>query len=90
MLSEGNLTRAKATVRIKLPSRRHLETVLNSLRPELKSPTTLRSSATLKKEGLFLVLKLDAKDTVALRAALNSYLRWINSTLNVLEVLKTQ
>jgi len=90
MLSEANPTRAKATVRIKLPSRKHLETVLNSLRPESQNPTTVRSLATLRKEGLFLVLKLDAKDTVALRAALNAYLRWINSALNVLEVLKTQ
>jgi tRNA threonylcarbamoyladenosine modification (KEOPS) complex Pcc1 subunit len=87
---EANPTRAKATVRIKLPSRKHLETILNSLRPESKSPTTSRSSTTLKKEGLFLVLKLDANDTVALRAAMNAYLRWINSALNVLEVLKTQ
>jgi len=75
-------------MRIKLPSRKHLETVLSSLKPESKSPTTSRSSASLEKEGLFLVLKVDAKDTVALRAASNAYLRWINSALNVLEVLK--
>jgi len=62
--------------------------VLSSLKPESKNPTTLRSSASFEKEGLFLVLKIDAKDTVALRAASNAYLRWINSALNVLEVLK--
>jgi len=34
------------------------------------------------------VLKVEARDTVALRAALNAYLRWINSMVNVLEVLE--
>jgi tRNA threonylcarbamoyladenosine modification (KEOPS) complex Pcc1 subunit len=44
----------------------------------------------LEKDDNFLVLKVEARDTVALRAALNAYLRWINSTLNVLEVLEKQ
>jgi tRNA threonylcarbamoyladenosine modification (KEOPS) complex Pcc1 subunit len=33
-------------------------------------------------------LKVEAKDTVALRATLNAFLRWINSVANVLEVLE--
>jgi tRNA threonylcarbamoyladenosine modification (KEOPS) complex Pcc1 subunit len=47
----------------------------------------MRSRAKLEKEDNFLVLKVEAGDAVALRAALNAYLRWISSTLNVLEVL---
>jgi tRNA threonylcarbamoyladenosine modification (KEOPS) complex Pcc1 subunit len=35
-----------------------------------------------------LVLDVEAKDTVALRATLNAYLRWINSTANVLETIE--
>jgi len=42
----------------------------------------------LAKEGSFLILKIEAKDTVALRAALNAYLRWINSILNVFKTLE--
>jgi tRNA threonylcarbamoyladenosine modification (KEOPS) complex Pcc1 subunit len=42
----------------------------------------------LEREGDFLVLKVEAKDTVALRAALNAYLRWIGSTVKVLEVVE--
>lgn len=80
--------RAKAILRLKFPSERHLEIVFSALKPEVDKPATLRSKAVLEKEGTFLILKVEAKDTVALRAALNAYLRWINSASNVLEVLK--
>ena len=43
----------------------------------------------LEKEGNFLVLNVEAKDTVALRAALNAYLRWIGSAVNVLETVES-
>jgi tRNA threonylcarbamoyladenosine modification (KEOPS) complex Pcc1 subunit len=42
----------------------------------------------LEKDGLFLVLAVDAEDTVALRSTLNAYLRWINSTVNVIDVVE--
>jgi tRNA threonylcarbamoyladenosine modification (KEOPS) complex Pcc1 subunit len=82
--------KAKAVVRLKFPSKNHLDIVLRALRPETVKPTTVRSSGSLEKEGNFLVLKIQAKDTIALRAALNAYLRWIGSVLNVLEVIETQ
>ncbi|MDI6642345.1 MAG: KEOPS complex subunit Pcc1 [Elusimicrobiota bacterium] len=49
----------------------------------------MRSQTILEKEGNFLVLRIEAKDTVALRATVNAYLRWINSMTKVLEVLET-
>jgi tRNA threonylcarbamoyladenosine modification (KEOPS) complex Pcc1 subunit len=82
--------KAKAIVRLKLPSEKQLEIVFKALEPEVKKPATMRSRTTLKKDDELLVLNVEAKDTVALRAALNAYLRWINSILNVLEVLETR
>jgi tRNA threonylcarbamoyladenosine modification (KEOPS) complex Pcc1 subunit len=41
----------------------------------------------LEKDGLFLVLAVEAEDTVALRSTLNAYLRWINSAMNVIHVV---
>jgi tRNA threonylcarbamoyladenosine modification (KEOPS) complex Pcc1 subunit len=35
------------------------------------------------------VLTADAEDTVALRSTLNAYLRWIKSTINVIDVVET-
>ncbi len=81
--------KAKATIRLKFSSEKHLEIVLKALEPEVRKTPTMRSQATLTMEREFLVLDVDAKDTVALRAAVNAYLRWINSTVNVLEVLES-
>ena len=82
--------KARAAVRLKFPSEKQLETILRSLEPEVNSPTSARSQASLAKEGSFLILKIEAKDTVALRAALNAYLRWINSMLNVFQILERE
>jgi tRNA threonylcarbamoyladenosine modification (KEOPS) complex Pcc1 subunit len=82
--------KAEATIRLRFTSRRHMEIVRRALEPEAKRPTTARSVATLEKDGAFLVLKVEAEDTVALRAALNSYLRWISSTTSIIGFLETQ
>jgi len=82
--------RAKAVVRLKLASKKDLLTVFKGLEPEVKSPATKRSKASIEKSENFLILTVEAKDTVALRAALNAYLRWINSMINVLEVVKSR
>jgi tRNA threonylcarbamoyladenosine modification (KEOPS) complex Pcc1 subunit len=83
-------SKTRATVKILIPDWQRLEIVFEALEPEVKKPATMRSKTLLEKDGRFLVLKTEAKDTVALRAALNAYLRWINSLMNVLEVLKTR
>lgn len=80
--------KANALVRLKFPSERHLEIIFRALEPEVRKPLTMRSRAFLKKENKFLVLKIEAKDTVALRAMVNAYLRWINAMTDVLEVLQ--
>jgi tRNA threonylcarbamoyladenosine modification (KEOPS) complex Pcc1 subunit len=82
--------KATAIVRQKFPSEKRLEIVFKALKPEVDKPATMRSRAKLEKDDNFLVLKVEARDTVALRAALNAYLRWINSMMNVLEVLEKQ
>jgi len=80
--------RANAVLRLKFPSERRLEIIFEALVPEVKKTPTMRSQAFLEKEENFLVLKIEANDTVALRASVNAYLRWINSIVNVLETLE--
>jgi KEOPS complex subunit Pcc1 len=82
-------TSAKATVRLKFTSQKQINTLLSALTPEIHASQTRRASVKLEKEGCFLVLSVEAKDTVAIRATLNTYLRWINSTVNVLEVVES-
>ena len=79
---------AKANIRLKFANQRQVETLLDSLTPEANAPVTRRANIKLQKDGLFLVLTVEAEDTVALRATLNSYLRWINSTVNVIKLVE--
>ena len=81
-------TRAKAKLRLKFNSQEQLSTLLKALAPEANSPVTRRANVNLQKKGAFLLLTVDAEDTVALRATLNAYLRWINLTINVMNVVE--
>jgi tRNA threonylcarbamoyladenosine modification (KEOPS) complex Pcc1 subunit len=78
--------KARASIRFKLQSLKQRDTLFAALLPEMKT-ASVRSRATLQKEGAFLVLRVEANDTVALRSALNAYLRWIASIINVLQTL---
>mgnify|MGYP001116243665 CR=1 FL=1 len=82
--------RARAVVRLRFPSERHLSIVLTALKPETQSASTSRARFRLESEGRRLTMMFEADDTSALRAAMNSYLHWIalvNDACSVLESL---
>lgn len=80
--------KAEATVRLKFSSEKQLKPVVAALTPETSKPIAGRAKVTLERQEAFLVLRVEAKDTVALRSALNAYLRWAGSAMNVVEVLE--
>ncbi len=80
--------KAKAMVRLKFQSDKELATLLEALTPETNTLATRRANVKLEPDGVFLVLTVIAEDTVALRSTLNAYLRWINSTINVIDIVK--
>ena len=80
--------KAKGTIRLEFPSEKQLKTISSALTPEVNKPVGTRARAELKEDGVFLVLKVEAESTVALRSALNAYLRWISSVRNVMKVLE--
>ncbi len=65
-------------IRLNFPSERRLEIVLSALQPETRTPPSFRSRVKVEGVGTTLTLSFEASDTSALRAAVNSYLRWIN------------
>ena len=79
--------KAKATVRLPFESEKQLSALVDALAPEVNRQIGVRSKVTLTRDGSTLVLDVEAADTVALRAALNAYLRWISSTVNVIKVV---
>jgi len=69
--------KTQATIDLNFSSKRRLQIVLEALRPETKISPASRSKVQVEGEGNSLTLVFEARDTSALRAALNSYLRWI-------------
>ncbi len=60
------------------------ELILSSLKPDITN--TKRATITLKIESETLVAKISAKDTTALRAAINSVLRLVGTAEKVLNI----
>jgi tRNA threonylcarbamoyladenosine modification (KEOPS) complex Pcc1 subunit len=82
------ITGAKASVRLNFGSQKKLSTILKALAPEATAQVTRRANLELEKDGLFLILTIEADDTVALRATMNAYLRWINSMMKVMQMVE--
>ena len=80
--------KAQAFVRLPFKSEKQLKALANALTPEVQRQVGARFKVTLTEDIFDLVLKVEAEDTVALRAALNAYLRWIDSMSNVLEMME--
>jgi len=81
----------QATISLDFPSEERLKIVLDALRPETKISVTSRSKVHAEGKGTRLKLIFEATDTSALRAALNSYLRWIvviNDACSAMETIE--
>jgi tRNA threonylcarbamoyladenosine modification (KEOPS) complex Pcc1 subunit len=74
---------AQAVVRLNFSSDKQLQVVLQALKPETETSTTSRSKVQMTADGNTLVLDFMAKDTSALRAAMNSYLRLIGVAMDL-------
>jgi len=79
-----------ATIRLRFPVKKRLAAIYEALKPETRSSVTSRSKVTVQKDDrtMTLTLSFEAKDTSALRAALNSYLHWIRLTKDALEAME--
>lgn len=75
--------KAQAVIRLNFSSEKQLQVVLQALKPETETSSTPRSKVHLKTEDQTLILDFRAKDTSALRAAMNSYLRLIGVAMNL-------
>jgi tRNA threonylcarbamoyladenosine modification (KEOPS) complex Pcc1 subunit len=74
-----------AVIRLSFKSEKYLETVLGALRPETRKSPSSRSGTMVEEGDGSLIIRFEAEDTSALRAAINAYLRWVSLTQNILE-----
>jgi len=77
----------RAEIAIELSSRRHAEAVYKALKPETMHSIGPRSKVTILLKGKTLQIGVFAKDISALRAAVNSYLRWVSGSADLILVV---
>jgi KEOPS complex subunit Pcc1 len=69
--------KASAVVRLRFPSEEETRIVYDALNPETAASSARRSKVQVTQERRDLTLLFESKDTVALRASINSYLTWL-------------
>ncbi len=78
---------AEISIEIGLPSSKLADAVYKSLLPETKQPSGFRSHVSVKLNGRTLKLHILADDLVALRAASNTFLRFVAVAVKTVNVV---
>ena len=78
---------AEAEVTINCFSRHQLGILFEALKPEVENNSYSRSKVNLRIKEEKLMLSVNAADSVALRATLNTYLRWISVIYDMFSLL---
>jgi tRNA threonylcarbamoyladenosine modification (KEOPS) complex Pcc1 subunit len=73
---------AEAKILIEAP-RDAVEIIIKALKPELDSSISDRSNVVTEISDNGLVIKISADDVTALRAAVNSYLYWVQGIMDI-------
>ena len=63
------------------------ELIQESLAPEVENSISERSNVVITSRNCDVLIFIEALDIVALRAAINSYLRWINTILDIVKTV---
>lgn len=79
---------AEALVTMKFLSQDGLLSVIAAILPETRKTIGSRARVEIEAVDCLLRLRIEAEDATALRTPLNVYLRWINSTMSVVELLE--
>lgn len=82
------MTEANARVIVQFRSGREATAAAEALRPEAAHPAGRKGRATISIKEKQLIVRLEARDSRALRAIMTSYLRMLAAVLNVLNALE--
>ena len=71
---------------IEFDNQREAEIVLGSIKPEINGSPSDRTSVSIDIHDNTLKIVINAKDTASFRASLNSYLRWIKLSKEIINL----
>ncbi len=71
---------------VELDDERQAKIVYESIKPEVLYSHNDRSESQITLENNIITIVINAKDIVSLRASINSYVRWINLSLDILKI----
>jgi KEOPS complex subunit Pcc1 len=80
------LTGIETELEIEFNTNKEAEIVLKSIKPEINGSPSDRTSVCIDIHENTLKLTIDAQDTASFRASLNSYLRWIKLSYEVINL----
>ena len=86
MSEEKILTSIETVFNIELEDSREAEIIYNSIRPKVSYAHNERSRTEIELNDNIIVIKIFSRDVVSLRASINSYVRWIKLSTEILKI----
>lgn len=77
---------ASSLLKIDFEDEVRASTLFASIIPEVKHTKPGIAKVSIAKEGGSILLKIEASSVASLRALLNSYIRWLSTSLEVMEL----
>jgi tRNA threonylcarbamoyladenosine modification (KEOPS) complex Pcc1 subunit len=77
---QPNITEARILIEA---TKENVDIIIGALKPELETGLSDRSKVVLERSPRGLVIKVAADDVTALRAAVNSYLYWVQGIMDI-------
>ena len=88
MVEKSILENIETEFSIDLDNIHDAKIVYNSIKPEISYERNERSVSKISLEEKSIVINIFSRDIVSLRASMNSYIRWINLSLEILKINK--
>jgi KEOPS complex subunit Pcc1 len=80
------LQEVEIQLEIQLDGKKEAQIIYEALKPEIESSHASRTRSWVQINDNKLILEVQARDSTSLRATVNSYLRWINLSCQILEL----
>ena len=80
------LNNIETVFEVEFDSDREAEIVYNAIYPELSFSHNDRSTTDIKLDNNNMIITINSKDVVSLRASINSYIRWIKLSTEILNI----